>query len=479
MRKQLTEVMIEKHAPPPAGRVEIFDTIVPALALRITSNGAKSFVVRARIRGESSPIRVTIGDARGMKLADARTRASEVLRTCRAGEDPRPKPVPVSTPPETSLWENVVATFIDKHAKPKNKSWKHTEALIAQRVTPHWRGKLITEITRHDVVAVLDLAEKTSVYRANRVLAAIRKLFNWAVLRGLLDTSPIVAGMARKGEISRERFLTFEELRLVWRGAERLGQPFGPLFKFLTVTGQRRGEVTNAQWASFDLDPQRLWTLTSEETKAARSHIVPLSDLALEIINDQPRIDDPDLAEELRLKGSNQSAAVYVFTTTGSTSLSGFSKAKRQLDAAILEIMRENANSVGLNPNAVEPMKQWRVHDLRRSAATHMEDALGVPPHIVGTVLNHAPASYKGVTAVYTRGPLVFERRRALVAWARLLRLAIEGGAVWPSVARILRPETEGDAARLDEFRQMARADEEGWNAYVARLASAALPKAA
>lgn len=470
MRKQLTEVMIEKLAPPNSGRLEIFDKIVPAMAVRVTSNGAKSYVVRARIRGEASPIRVTIGDARGMKLADAREKASDILRACRAGEDPRPKPEPVAIAPDAALWENVVATFMEKHAKPNNKSWRHTEALIAHRVTPYWHGKLIGEITRADVVAVLDQAEATSVYRANRVLAAIRKLFNWAVLRGLLDRSPIVAGMAREGEVSRERFLTFDELRLVWRGADRIGKPFGPLFKFLAVSAQRRGEVTNGQWSSFDLDHERLWTLTSEETKAARTHLVPLSDLALEILADQPRIDDPDLAEELRRKGSNQSAAIYVFTTTGSTPLSGFSKAKEQLDAAILEIMREDAKAAGLSPASVTPMKPWRVHDLRRSAATHMEDALGVAPHIVGSVLNHAPGSYKGVTAVYTRGSLIFERRRALVSWARLLKLAIDGGATWATMARTLRPETEADAARLDEFRKMAQADEEAWTAYLTRI---------
>ena len=89
MRKQLTEVMIEKLRPPTVGRLEIFDAIVPGLAVRVTPNGTKSFVVRSRIRGRSNPIRLTIGDARGMKLAAAREAASDVLRACRAGNDPR------------------------------------------------------------------------------------------------------------------------------------------------------------------------------------------------------------------------------------------------------------------------------------------------------------------------------------------------------------------------------------------------------
>jgi len=89
MRKQLTEVMIEKLRPPATGRLEVFDAIVPGLAVRITTSGAKSFIVRGRIRGRPNPIRITLGHARGMRLAAAREAASDVLRTCRAGNDPR------------------------------------------------------------------------------------------------------------------------------------------------------------------------------------------------------------------------------------------------------------------------------------------------------------------------------------------------------------------------------------------------------
>jgi integrase len=481
MRKQLTEAMIERLAPPPSGRTEIFDTFTPGLALRVTSNGAKSFVVRARIRGQSAPIRVTVGDARGMKLTDAREAARETLRACRAGEDPRPKPEAMAESPDALRWERVVETFIAKHArgndrsKPNTRSWRQTEALIS-RYTTAWRGKLVGEITRADVVALLDQCEQVSIYRANRVLAAIRKLFNWAVLRGLVDSSPIVAGMAREGEVSRERFLTFDEIRLVWRAAQRLGQPFGPMFQFLLTVGQRRGEVVNAEWPSFDLESERLWTLKPEETKAGRTHLVPLSNLALSILEAQPRIDDPDLAEEAARKGLNRSSAVYVFTTTGRTPVSGFSNAKEHLDAAMLAILKEDA---GENAADVEAPPAWRVHDLRRTVATHMEDALGIPPHIVGSILNHAAGSYKGVTAVYTRGTLIYERRRALVAWARLLGLAVAGGAAWEHIARALRPETEADAARTEEFRRMAQADEETWKAYLARISPTPKAKAA
>ena len=95
MRKQLTEAAIEKLRAPLSGRLELFDSIVPGLAVRVTPNGAKSFVVRGRIKG---PIRLTIGDALGMKLSDAREEASSVLKTCRAGKDPREEGVSKKLP---------------------------------------------------------------------------------------------------------------------------------------------------------------------------------------------------------------------------------------------------------------------------------------------------------------------------------------------------------------------------------------------
>jgi integrase len=295
--------------------------------------------------------------------------------------------------------------------------------------------------------------EATSPANANRVLAAVRKLFNWSIERGLVDASPIAKGMARSGEVRRERFLTFDEFAAVWRAADRLGQPFGPWFKLLMLTGQRRGECAGAKWSGMELDKEQVWSLTPEETKAARSHVVPLAPLALEIVKAQPLIAPP---ADKGAKSPPQPK--FVFTTTGATPISGYDYAKRAIDA---ELAKAGAT-----------LPPWRIHDLRRTMATHMEDALGIPPHIVGSVLNHAPGGYKGITAVYTRGDLIFERRRALVAWARFLTLAVEGGRAWERASAILRPKTEAEAARTLEFRRVIQGDEDLWTRYVEGLAS-------
>jgi integrase len=462
MRKQLTDAMLKKLAPPTKGkRTEVFDSIQPALAVRVTDNGAKSFIVRGRIKGRPKPIRITIGDALAMKLTDAREEASEICKTMRGGKDPREERRQAKIAAERAgelEFQTVVVSFITKYAK-KNRTWQETEAIFKNHVTPHWNNRLITDISRADVAALLDrIEERSSASRANHVLAAVRKLFNWAMLRSLVDISPVMPGMARDGEEARTRFLSFDEIRIVWNAASQMGQPFGPFHQFLLLTGQRRSEAAGARWASLDLDGEKLWTLSPEETKAGREHFVPLPDMTRELLSGQPRINDPDTREP-----------VYVFTTTGDTPISGFSKAKLKLDAEVEKIMAETARANGENP---KPFPDWRVHDLRRTVATHMEDALGIPPHIVGSVLNHAPRGYKGVTSVYTRGSLIFERRRALIAWTRLLSLIIgrDGDAAWAAVAKISHPETEADAARTMEFRRMIQADDMTWATYLKTL---------
>jgi integrase len=287
--------------------------------------------------------------------------------------------------------------------------------------------------------------DRASPYRANRVLAAIRKMFNWSVSRGLIATSPIVRDMARKGEVARDRFLSPIEIRAVWQAADSLNSPFGSVVKMLLLTGQRLGEVREMKWSALDLQNERVWTLTPEDTKAKRLHLVPLTQPAIEVITSQAELGD------------------YVFTFSGDEPVSGFSKAKSDID----ELSSGLVDATNAANDA--PLPHWRLHDLRRTVATHMEDALGIPPHVVGAVLNHDPKSYKGITATYTRGSLLYERRRALTAWSRFLSLVLDAG-VWGKIEKITRPETEADAARTDEFRRMIQGDSEAWSKYLALL---------
>jgi integrase len=400
MRKTLTAAMVSRTRPPPTGRVEILDTVVPQMALRVTANGAKSYVLRTRVDGDQ--FRWTIGDATAWDLKAAREEASEVLRKCKRGIDPREERREQrreTAAAEGRRFDRVVDLFMRRYAS-KNRSALLTRRIFDNHVLPRWRDKQIDEITRAEVVELLDAVEDgAGLYAANRTLATVRKLFNWALAeRAMIDTTPIIPGMARKGEKSRERYLSAEEVGLVWHAAGELSYPFGPFVQLLLATGQRRSEVAGMRWTDLDLEGEVLWTLPADATKAGREHAVPLSDLALGVIREVPRVSED-----------------YVFTTRGDRPISGFGKAKEKIDKEILE-QRE------------EPLPDWRFHDLRRTMATHMEDTLGIAPHIVGAVLNHDPKRYRGVTATYTRGRLIEDRRRALGAWASYLERIIHGG---------------------------------------------------
>lgn len=231
------------------------------------------------------------------------------------------------------------------------------------------------------MIALLDgIADRTPV-QANRVLSAIRKLFNWSVSRDIIQTSPCYLVEAPTKEVKRDRVLEDVELFAIWRACDSLGYPFGAFFRLALVTGQRRAEIATMRWSDIEGD---LWTLPRESTKSNRAHTVPLSPLALEILASLPRYEDGD----------------FVFSgTEGKKSISGFSRAKSRLDVD-------------------SKVAEWRTHDLRRSAATHMS-RLGIDRLVISKILNHADQT---VTAIHDRHEFDDQKRHALGTWARKLQ---------------------------------------------------------
>jgi integrase len=187
--------------------------------------------------------------------------------------------------------------------------------------------------------------------------------------------------------------LADEELKSFWHTTEEIGFPFGPAFQLMALTGQRRGEVAGMQWSHLNIE-QAVWTIPANVAKNGRAHEVPLSPLALDIVGALPRFAGSDL----------------IFTTTGLSPISGFGRAKDRLDF----IMQSN---------------EWRLHDLRRTAASGMA-RIGVAPHVIEKVLNHVSGQISGVAAVYNRHGYQHEKREALEGWADFLRLLTAGSGL-------------------------------------------------
>ena len=188
-------------------------------------------------------------------------------------------------------------------------------------------------------------------------------------------------------ETRRDRALSDEEIKVAWRAFSLVGWPFGAVAQLLLLTGARRNEVAAMRWSEVNL-AERIWRLPAARSKNKRDHEVPLSDAALRILDGLPRVGD--------------ARDSLVFTVTGASAVSGFSKFKATVDQTIIKTLREEAEARGDDPQQVRPPEPWVLHDLRRTVATNLQK-LGVRLEVTEAVLNHVSGSRAGIVGVYQR----------------------------------------------------------------------------
>ncbi len=402
----LSDLTIQK-LPIPTARREVSDGKIAGLFLVVQPSGAKSWCVRYRFDG--APKKFTIGAYPAITLAAARKRAQEALGEVASGKDPAAIKVAArearkAAEGPSDRVETVAEAFVEKYLKRKaGDSWaREGERLLKKEVLPALGAKRLGDVKKSDIHDMLDaIVERGAPIIANRTLAIFRRLCNWAMERGIITISPCDNVKAPATEQSRDRVLSDDEVRLAWKAFETVGWPFGPIAQLLLLTGARRDEVGSARWSEIDL-VTKTWTIAKERVKNGTAHEIPLSDAAVSILAALPRIGDRKDA--------------FVFSTTGRTAVSGFSKGKEQIDAAIAEARGDGA----------EPLEPWVLHDLRRTCASGMA-GLGIAPHVVEKILNHKSGTIKGVAAVYNRYSYATEARAALEAWAGRLDTIVTG----------------------------------------------------
>ena len=268
-----------------------------------------------------------------------------------------------------------------QHVRKQLRSAKEVERLFAHDILPVLGARPLPDITRADIHTLLDdIAERAPVH-ANRVQANLSAFLNWCLDREYITANVVHRMKHRTPEKSRQRVLSEDELKSVWRAAETMAYPFGSIVQLLLLTGQRLSEVGGAQWSEFDLT-SKSWRIPAERSKSGVGHLVPLSALSVAILRDVPR-----------MVGSS-----FLFTTRGDRPVSGFSKAKARFD--------ETSGVSG-----------WRYHDLRRTFATGLR-SLEVDRLVVSMLLNHADSS---VTAIYDRYAEDKRKRIAVEKWGRHL----------------------------------------------------------
>jgi integrase len=374
MRRRLTPAFVKRAtAEGRAERTVYWDASPVGFGLMVTAAGHKSFVVQYRAGRRSR--RMTL--KAGLTLDQARREATKIVGDIARGRDPLAERRKI----EASA-QNTVKSIAEEYFKREGarlRTIDERRRTFEKLVYPKYGSRQIASVTRSEIVRLLDrIEDENGPVMADHTLAYLRRLFTWHAGRTDDFRSPIVRGMARTkpGMRRRQRTLSDDELKAVWRAAEASQNAFGYFVRFLLLTAVRRNEAARASRSEVDGD---VWTIPQARYKTGLELVIPLSIAAASLLGGIPRIGKSDL----------------VFTTDGRRPLGGFSKFKRDFD-----------KTCGVTG--------WTLHDLRRTARSLMSRA-GVPSDHAERALGHVIG---GVRATYDKHQYRDEKRRAFEALA-------------------------------------------------------------
>jgi integrase len=373
-------------------RYEVFDALTPGLAIRVTPSGHKSWVLLYRYHGRLR--RLTLGRYPDRKLAEARVEAVNARGRVLNDADPA-----AEKQDERATYGDTVGALYDLYRKAteRKRSWPEQRRIFENEVLPAWRHRRVADMTRRDIRMLVDRKAETAPIMANRILARVSRLFSFAVERDWIEANPALRIVKPGDEKSRDRVLSRDELCELWTALHqteakdangkrlpRLSETLNDAFIVMLLTAQRCGEVCRMQWREVDL-ATGWWTIPGDVSKNHDPHRVPLTALALEVL-------------QRRRFGADDR---YVFSNHRCTCVS----ARAKKAASTL--------SKGLSFD-------YRAHDLRRTAASFMGEA-GVDRFHIAHVLNHRSVTHSTVTAIYDRYRYDKEKRAALETWAKVL----------------------------------------------------------
>jgi integrase len=417
MRVNLTERRIAALAPDPEGRrrPELRDAVVPGLIVRIAAR-RKVFAVHARFPSAKHPTRRVLGEVGTLSLDQARDTARDWLQQIRRGIDPATearrrqdearRANEQQLLQQEGLFANVAEDYLRRKVAGQRRA-REAERIIRNVLVPAWGDKPITEITRRDVVRLVEeINDRPAPIYAALVFSHARSLFNWSINRDIygLEHSPCdrvkVGDLVSRHKQPRQRVLSDDEMRCLW-ATGRLGYPWGPLFRLLLLTGTRKTEAAGARWREFDLE-RKVFSVPPERFKSNATHLVPLTKEAQSLLAALPRFQHGD----------------HLFSFTfGKTPALVLHQAKARLDALMLRYLRALARLRSEDPAAVT-LEPWQTHDLRRVVRTKLA-ALEVNDTVAEMCLGHGR---RGLQRVYDQHRYEPQMRRALEAWASELR---------------------------------------------------------
>jgi integrase len=380
MRVKLTPAFVLKAPIPQHGdRTIYWDEALQCFGLMVTKSGHKSFVVQYRANGISRRLTFKAAPQGGLSLAKAKREARAVIGEVTKGGDPLAERRKAASAAENTL-QSIAEEYLARDGR-ELRSYHHQRLVLQRLVYPSLGNRQIDEIRRSDLVRLLDrIADENGPRQADAVLAFIRRIMNWHASRSDDFRSPIVRGMARTkpSQRRRRRVLSDDELRSIWQAAEVQPSAFGRLVQFLLCTAARRNEA--ARMLHSEVIGSE-WVIPPERYKTGLELLLPLSPAAMRILDKTPKI-----------------GGTFVFTNDGRRPIAGFSKGKAAFDAQC-------------------GVKDWTLHDLRRTARSLMSRA-GVPSDHGERCLGHVMS---GVRGVYDRHQYEREKLHAFEALASLI----------------------------------------------------------
>ncbi|WP_439521074.1 tyrosine-type recombinase/integrase [Marivita sp.] len=397
MKQELTERGLAKLIKdrPAEGRIEVSDTKRPGLRFRLSSSGQAVWMYEKRVKGDPKRKHTLGKHSKEFGLAEARAQALLLEVEAAQGIDRvainKAKQLDEGAAKlRAQSIRKVLDLYDDLHL-----SNLRTGTERRKQIEQALEDKLdlpIASLRRSDLQLAID--QKASAQHktaANRVRAALKAFTKWAAGR---DHIPSDIGLELPKpfkETSRKRAPSIDEVRAIWEATYKLGNLWGPPLRLLILTAQRRQEIFGLKWSEVDFGAATI-TKSGDHTKNAQEHVTHLS--------------PPAMAELRTLKdASADESTSFIFTTTGTTPISGFSQIKARLDKLL-----------------GEDFEPWRLHDLRTSFATAMVEA-GIPENVADRVLNHSAvgSSPSAVARVYNRAEMLEQRAHALDLWAKLV----------------------------------------------------------
>ncbi len=403
----LTAKAIEAMKPDPAGAYRTPDARAKGLAVRVATDGDKTWDLAFRVKGAGVK-RLSLGRYEDVSLEAARNRANKLTSAARQGRDLIGEEQTARNEYKQSFTvERLVDEYLKRRVTGRLRSANEIELRLKRTLAPMMKRKA-ADVRRRDLRELFDAtADQGMTREAEHRRQAVGTMFRWAVSQDIVETSPADGLGSYSLGTPRDRVLDADEIRQLWKwlvDSRNISTVVGNILKLQLYLGARCNEIAGMQASEFATDAKGrlLWTLPAARSKNKRARVTPILGLAAEIITARLKI-----GEEILF--ANEAGEPHYSGTVG-----------RQLHTR-----RERL-----------PIAEFTTHDLRRTTATMMTAQLELPFELVAALVGHTVGGAQTSTLVryYIRDDFLDRKATALAAWDRRLRaiLAGEDGKVIP-----------------------------------------------